>query len=341
MFWIHPATDLAGTIAMAVLVVIALQANGSTSTLLLARLLPFFYVLLRLVPLLKIMNGLRAELITLWPQMGTLADLLRPEDKGFLRDGDRTFTPLASGLELRNVTLTYEDQPRPALEDVSFRIPAGQTTAIIGESGAGKSTVAALLLRLVDPTSGDVLVDGVPLTELQLASYHAAVGIVSQDTFLFNDTVRYNITFGASSGLTDDDVVAAARQAGAHEFISELANGYETVLGDRGVRLSGGQRQRIAIARAIIRQPQILILDEATSSLDTATERRIHEALYELSRNRTVVIIAHRLSTIQDADWLVELGQGKVLRAVPNKGPKVAPAADKVLPLPGPVGDAV
>jgi ABC-type multidrug transport system fused ATPase/permease subunit len=286
-YWIYPVTDLAGTIGMTLLVLVALRTNGDNMPLLLARLLPFLYVLLRLVPLLKVLNGLRAELIGQWPQVGALAELLRLEDKGFLVDGRRP-----------------------------FRIPAGQTTAIIGESGAGKSTVAAVLLRLVDPTAGAVLLDGTPLTEFRLASYHAAIGVVSQDTFLFNDTVRFNIAFGASGEPDDAEVIDAARQAGAHDFIMELANGYDTPLGDRGVRLSGGQRQRIAIARAIIRRPQILILDEATSSLDTATERRIHDALRELSRNRTVVIIAHRLSTIEDADWLVELGHGRVLRAV-------------------------
>jgi ABC-type multidrug transport system fused ATPase/permease subunit len=303
---------------MTLLVLVALRTNGDNMPLLLARLLPFLYVLLRLVPLLKVLNGLRAELIGQWPQVGALAELLRLEDKGFLVDGRRPFAPLTAGIELRDVTLVYEGQPRPALDGVSFRIPAGQTTAIIGESGAGKSTVAALLLRLVDPTAGAVLLDGTPLTEFRLASYHAAIGVVSQDTFLFNDTVRFNIAFGASGEADDAEVIDAARQAGAHDFIMELANGYDTPLGDRGVRLSGGQRQRIAIARAIIRRPQILILDEATSSLDTATERRIHDALRELSRNRTVVIIAHRLSTIEDADWLVELGHGRVLRAVPN-----------------------
>jgi ABC-type multidrug transport system fused ATPase/permease subunit len=331
-YWIYPVTDLAGTIGMTLLVLVALRTNGDNMPLLLARLLPFLYVLLRLVPLLKVLNGLRAELIGQWPQVGALAELLRLEDKGFLVDGRRPFAPLTAGIELRDVTLVYEGQPRPALDGVSFRIPAGQTTAIIGESGAGKSTVAAVLLRLVDPTAGAVLLDGTPLTEFRLASYHAAIGVVSQDTFLFNDTVRFNIAFGASGEPDDAEVIDAARQAGAHDFIMELANGYDTPLGDRGVRLSGGQRQRIAIARAIIRRPQILILDEATSSLDTATERRIHDALRELSRNRTVVIIAHRLSTIEDADWLVELGHGRVLRAVPNDSKsKVAGQEDNIV----------
>ncbi len=331
MYWIYPVTDLAGTIAMTLLVLVALRTDGDNMPLLLARLLPFLYVLLRLVPLLKVLNGLRAELIGHWAQVGALAELLRLEDKGILVDGRRPFAPLTSGIELRDVTLTYEGQPRPALENVSFMIPAGQTTAIIGESGAGKSTVAALLLRLVDPTAGAILLDGTPLTEFQLASYHGAIGVVSQDTFLFNDTVRFNIAFGASGEPDDAEVKAAARQAGAHEFIMELAHGYDTPLGDRGVRLSGGQRQRIAIARAIIRRPQILVLDEATSSLDTATERRIHHALRELSRDRTVVIIAHRLSTIQDADWLIELGHGRVVRAGPTeKQSKVGNTADNM-----------
>ena len=314
MFWIHPATDLAGTLAMALLVVVALETGGANTPAMLTRLLPFLFVLVRLVPLVKILNGQRTELIAQWGLLGMLVDILRTDDKGLLRDGETRFGTLTTGIEFRNVTLSYDDQVRPALDDVSFRIPAGQTTAVIGESGAGKSTVAALLLRLVDPGAGTILVDGTPLTELTLASYHAAVGVVSQDTFLFNDTVRYNITFAANGPIGEAALVAAARQAGAHDFIMELPSGYDTLLGDRGVRLSGGQRQRIAIARAIVRQPQILIFDEATSALDAATERRIHDALREVSRDRTVVIIAHRPSSIEEAHWIVELEGGRVKR---------------------------
>ena len=186
---------------------------------------------------------------------------------------------------------------------------------LFGESGAGKSTIANLLLRLYDPQQGAILLDGEPLPSFHLASYHRRIGVVSQETFLFNETVKFNIAFSAEGTPSDEQVIAAAQKAGAHEFIIELPDGYNTFVGDRGVKLSGGQRQRLAIARAILCGPQILILDEATSALDTHTEHRIHEAIVELSQGRTVIIIAHRLSTIKNADQIIVLKHGQVVEA--------------------------
>jgi ABC-type multidrug transport system fused ATPase/permease subunit len=170
---------------------------------------------------------------------------------------------------------------------------------------------------LHDPQQGQILLDGVPLPTLRLETYQRRLGIVSQDTFLFNNTVAFNIAFSASHQPASAAIVKAARQAGAHEFIMELPEGYATLIGDRGVRLSGGQRQRLAIARAIMRDPDILILDEATSSLDVDTEQRIHQAITELSQGRTVIIIAHRLSTVRNADQIIVLKHGQVLKTGP------------------------
>jgi subfamily B ATP-binding cassette protein MsbA len=199
------------------------------------------------------------------------------------------------------------------LSDVSFRLPRGKVVALVGPSGAGKTTIADLLPRFYDPVAGQILMDGVPLTRLTRRSLRALLGVVSQDTVLLNDTVQANIAYG-SAGATREQVEAAARAANAAGFITTLPQGYDTVLGERGTRLSGGQRQRIAIARALLRDPPILILDEATSALDTESERLVQQAIERLMRQRTVLVIAHRLTTVRDADEIVVLDAGKVVQ---------------------------
>ncbi len=199
------------------------------------------------------------------------------------------------------------------LRDVSFTLGKGRIVALVGPSGAGKTTIADLLPRFHDPTMGQIVMDGVPLTRIGRRSLRALMGVVSQDTVLLNATVRGNIAYG-SPGATPEQVEAAAEAANAAPFIAELPQGYETMLGERGTRLSGGQRQRIAIARALLRDPPILILDEATSALDTESERLVQQAIERLMRERTVLVIAHRLATVRDADEIVVLDAGRVVQ---------------------------
>jgi subfamily B ATP-binding cassette protein MsbA len=199
------------------------------------------------------------------------------------------------------------------LSEVSFRLPKGRVVALVGPSGAGKTTVADLLPRFYDPTGGQILMDEVPLTGLRRASLRALMGVVSQDTILINDSVFANIAYG-SPGATREEVEEAARAANAAAFIETLPLRYDTILGERGTRLSGGQRQRIAIARALLRDPPILILDEATSALDTESERLVQQAIARLMRERTVLVIAHRLATVRDADEIVVLDAGQVIQ---------------------------
>jgi ATP-binding cassette, subfamily B, bacterial MsbA len=204
------------------------------------------------------------------------------------------------------------DQGDPVLSDVSFTLPKGKVVALVGPSGAGKTTIADLLPRFHDPVGGRITMDGVALTRLTRHSLRALMGVVSQDTVLLNDTVHANIAYG-SAGATRAQVEAAARAANADLFIAQLPQGYDTVLGERGTRLSGGQRQRIAIARALLRDPPILILDEATSALDTESERLVQQAIDRLMAERTVLVIAHRLATVRDADEIVVLDAGRVV----------------------------
>jgi len=210
-----------------------------------------------------------------------------------------------------NVTFSYEDAP--VLADVSFRAAKGEVIALVGPSGAGKSTLVDLIPRFYEVKGGAITIDGVNTRDVKLPALRALTGIVSQDTVLFNDSVRNNIAYGSDRGHSDAEVEAAARAANAHEFISELPDGYGTMLGERGTRLSGGQRQRLAIARALLRDPPILILDEATSALDTESERLVQEAVDRLLEGRTVFVIAHRLSTIVHADQILVLERGEIV----------------------------
>lgn len=217
-------------------------------------------------------------------------------------------------IKFNNVKFTYIEEEGKVLDKVSFEIKKGEVVALVGESGAGKSTIADLVPRFYDVDEGEILLDGKDLREIEVKSLRKMMGIVTQETILFNDTIRSNISYGLSEVL-DTDIIAAAKTANALEFIEELPEGFETVIGDKGVKLSGGQRQRIAIARAVLNNPTVLILDEATSSLDTKSEKLVQEALEKLMFDRTVLVIAHRLSTIQKANKIIVLEKGKIVES--------------------------
>ena len=198
------------------------------------------------------------------------------------------------------------------LKDISVKIDKGQTIAIVGPSGSGKSTFADLLPRFYDPTAGEIIIDGTNTKSLNLIDLRQLMGIVTQEPILFNDTVFNNIAFGMTNA-TKEDVIAAAKVANAHDYIVKMEQGYDSIIGDRGTKLSGGERQRLTIARAVLKNPPILILDEATSSLDTESEKLVQDALFNLMKNRTSIVIAHRLSTIQNADLILVLQSGKIV----------------------------
>jgi subfamily B ATP-binding cassette protein MsbA len=230
----------------------------------------------------------------------------------FQRDrGTRDKAAFERDLRFENVTFSYGDAP--VLTGIDLTARKGEVVALVGPSGSGKSTLVDLIPRFYEPAQGRILVDGIDTREIKLPALRALTGIVSQETVLFHDTVRNNIAYGAAEKYSQAQIEAAASAANAHEFITELPSGYDTLLGERGTRLSGGQRQRLAIARALLSDPPILILDEATSALDTESERLVQEAIDRLLRGRTVFVIAHRLSTIAHADQILVLDRGEIV----------------------------
>lgn len=230
----------------------------------------------------------------------------------FEKENAQTVSAFKESIEFRGVSVFYNENERPALSNINLRVERGKIVALVGPSGAGKTSLVDLLPRFFDPTEGEVLIDGINIKEYKLKNLRSLLGIVSQEPVLFNDTIFNNIAFGLE-GVSDEDVEQAARIAHAHTFILETENGYQSNIGDRGMKLSGGQRQRLTIARAVLANPPILILDEATSSLDSESEKLVQDALNKLMENRTTIVIAHRLSTIQHADEIVVMRDGQIV----------------------------
>ncbi len=308
---VYPLADAAASSILIMMVVIAFNWMISQGSLQVASLLTFMFVLFRMMPLVSQVNAMRENISRFQGSLNEVKELLRKDDKPYLNNGNLKFKGLKQGISFLSVDFDYEPN-NLILQDIDLTIEKGKVTALVGASGAGKSTLADLIPRFYDPTTGSILFDGEDLRNFDITSVRRKMAIVSQDTFIFNASVRENIAYGLER-VDAADIWSAAQLAHAVEFIEELPDGLDTVLGDRGVRLSGGQRQRIAIARALLRNPDILILDEATSALDSVTEQLIQESLEKLSKGRTVIAIAHRLSTIAKADKVVVLEQGRIV----------------------------
>jgi len=275
-------------------------------------LLTYLLVLFRVIPLISQLNSSRSQFANSSASVDVVNDFLTREDKPFMLNGSVLYTHLNSGIHFNKISFAYPNHQTLVLNEIDLFLPHGKTLALVGSSGSGKSTLADLLPRFYDPIAGCITIDDTDLREFDIKSLRKVMGIVSQDTFLFNASVRENIAY-AKEEVTEEEIIEAAKRANAYEFIEQLPEGLDTQIGDRGVILSGGQRQRISIARALLQNPEILILDEATSSLDTLSERLVQEALDKLSRDRTTLIIAHRLSTVQKAHKIAVIDRGRVV----------------------------
>jgi subfamily B ATP-binding cassette protein MsbA len=301
-----PITEIliTGIVALLALMIDATQVAIGT-------LVGFLAILYRLQPRLLALVSAQSKLLSSYAPVTEVSDILAAGAIAPIA-GERPFAGLRTSIRVDNVTFAHHGAARPALSDVSFGIPAAGMLAIVGPSGAGKSTLLDLLLRFHEPQQGTIWIDGSPLREIEPKSWRSRIAVVSQDPYIFDDTIRANILYGRPEA-TDAELAKAAHLARADEFIRELPTGYETVVGERGTQISGGQRQRIALARALIRDPDILILDEATNALDTPTEDALGEALRGFAQTRAVIVVAHKLAVIDKAYHVVVLDGGKVV----------------------------
>jgi len=312
----HPMSELLGTAAIAIILwfggsLILSGYSGMNAASFIYYMVIFYSIINPAKELSKAMYSIQKGLASMERVdkiLGAVNPIADPAGGAAVRPGAD-----ACGIRFENVSFSYADSDgTEVLSDINLDIPAGSTVALVGQSGSGKSTLADLLPRFYDPTAGRVTIGGHDLRELRVADLRSLMGCVNQDAILFNDTIFNNITFGVDSA-TPEQVRQAARIANAHDFIMDTEHGYETMIGDRGCRLSGGQRQRLSIARAVLKNPPVLILDEATSALDSESEVLVQQALERLMKDRTTLVIAHRLSTIRNADLICVLHQGRIV----------------------------
>jgi ABC-type multidrug transport system fused ATPase/permease subunit len=278
----------------------------------LSTVIAYTLVLFRLIPHVNLINNQLPKVIGYWPVLGEMARILDGPVAALPASRVAAAPLVRQAVRFEQVSFRYQGSDRLVIQDLSLALPIGKMTALVGGSGAGKSTILNLLLGFYRPTHGRIVVDDTGLDDLDLQAWRAGIGLVDQEGFLFHASVRDNLILG-NLDASDAQIQQAARDAGADEFIQQLPQGYDTIVGQRGQRLSGGQRQRLAIARALVRDPQLLILDEATSNLDTLSEKRIWEAIQRMRGQRTILCIAHRLTTVVQADCILVLEQGRLV----------------------------
>ena len=307
--------DVGTVIVLAIMVLVLIQVIKLPT----ASLFLLIYLFVRMIPQFSSIQRAYQYFTNMLPAFGNVMNLEEDclENSEATGSVDTSFDEsieLKKEIRFENVTFAYQDEYDFTIKDMGLRIPAGKTTAIAGPSGAGKSTVADLVMGLIQPNDGMVMVDGVPVLEKSLALWRNSIGYVAQETFLFNETLRFNLLL-ASPDASEEELNESLKIAAAHHFVSKLPDGLDTIIGDRGVRLSGGERQRLALARALLRKPSLLIMDEATSNLDSENEKKILKAIDDLHGEVTILMIAHRLSTIKNADYIYLIDSGKIMES--------------------------
>jgi len=315
---VPPLFEFTGVTSLALIMLIGSLVLSRYSDASLQVLMLFMVVLFRILPQTSFINSTQVLIKGSWHYLIQFCAFIKEEKNIFLINGGRNFAGLKQSIEISNLTFGYNLNESIILNRISCFIHKGSKIGIVGPSGGGKSTITELLLRFYDPQIGQILIDGIDLKEYDWHSWRKRIGVVTQDSFLFNDTIALNIAF-ANPEASQKEIEQAAKRAHIHDFIEGLPKGYKTQIGERGVRLSGGQRQRICIARAILLEPEILIFDEATSSLDTESERIVQEALDDVSKGKTVITIAHRLSTVFNSDVIFVIESGKLTQKGSHK----------------------
>ncbi|MCC5832369.1 MAG: ABC transporter ATP-binding protein [Chlamydiales bacterium] len=309
---IMPLNEAIGVILIAITMGLSFLFFKETGANMIPLLITFLALTYRFAMRLVVLMNSSGEVAYNIGPANRMKEILFDQGKEFLDFSEKPEALFKNQIEFERVSLKYPEKQTCAVSDISLTIPRGKVIAFVGSSGGGKSTILDLLLRLYEPTEGKITLDGVPIDSLSLSSWREKFGVVSQDVYLFHDSIEANIRFGnPDAGL--DEIIEAAKLAGAHGFIENLPYGYQTIVGEKGYRLSGGERQRISLARALIRKPEILVLDEATSSLDSLSEQIIQEALEKLRGKTTMLVVAHRLATINMADQIILLENGKII----------------------------
>lgn len=295
-----------------ILIIILLIFSVATLHIPIVALITFFFIFTRILPKVKLINSNYMKIMELLPHFIKIEEIIRRDDKYYLKDGLKEIDTIQSGITFENVWFRYPNTDEYVLKNVSMNIKKNTTVGLVGVSGGGKTTVVNLLMRHHDPEKGQIQIDGVDLHDIKKQDIHRLLSVVEQDVYLFNDTIFNNILYGRLNAKKED-VLNAANLAKAHDFIQELPNQYDTVVGERGIKFSGGEKQRISLARALLKNPEILILDEATSALDSESELLIQDSIDKLSKRKTIIIIAHRLSTVTKADKIVVIENGEIV----------------------------
>lgn len=309
---VKPTLEFFSIFGAGVFLIVGYFIAGESAVAAIPGLFVFVLVFYRLKPQIQAFSDLRVKLAKILPRLEIVSTFLRRDDKEYESLGGKSFSYLQRDVVFQAVGFRYPNTSKDVLNNITFSIKRGETVALVGSSGAGKSTIADLLVGLYGPTTGSIIVDGCDLSQLDARDWRKHIGVVDQDIFLLNASVKENICFGRPQESLDE-IKKVAQAAFADQFIESLSSGYDTVIGERGYILSGGQQQRVALARALYRNPDILILDEATSALDTESEQLIQRALEEMHNDRTIIVVAHRLSTIANADQIIVLEDGKIV----------------------------